>query len=78
MAHGAAGIKIQPCKTKLFQSNVEYFGHKFSKRGVSMIPEYVQKIKDLPVSKTEKDGICGVQQNLYTPVFSAEEPVEGD
>ena len=42
--HGATGIKIQPCKTKLFQSEVEYLGHKISKGGVSMIPEYVQKI----------------------------------
>ena len=44
--HAAAGIKIQPCKTKRFQSEVEYLGHKISKGGVSMIPEYVQKIKD--------------------------------
>ena len=33
-AHVAAGIKIQPLKTKLFQSEVEYFGHKISKDGV--------------------------------------------
>ena len=41
--------KIQPSKTKLFQSEVEYLGHKISKGGVSLIPEYVQKIKDWPV-----------------------------
>ena len=35
----AAGIKIQPCKTKLFQSEVEHLGHKISKGRVSMIPE---------------------------------------
>ena len=39
-AHVAAGIKIQPCKTKLNQSEVEYLGHKISKGRVSMIPEY--------------------------------------
>ena len=38
-AHAAAGMKIQPCKTKLFQSEMEYFRHKTSKGGVSMIPE---------------------------------------
>ena len=38
-AHKAAGIKIQPCKTKLFQSEVEYLGHKISKDSVSMIPD---------------------------------------
>ena len=40
-----AGIKIQPYKTNLFQSEVEYLGHKISKGRVAMIPEYVQKIK---------------------------------
>ena len=44
-----AGIKIQPCKAKLFQSNVAYLEHKISKGGVSMIPEYVQKIEDWPI-----------------------------
>ena len=28
LAHTTAGIKIQPCKTKLFQPEVEYLGHK--------------------------------------------------
>ena len=45
-AHSTAGIKIQPCKMKLFQSEVEYLGHKISKGGVLRIPEYVQQIKD--------------------------------
>ena len=47
--HAAAGIKIHSCKTKLFQSEVEYLGQKISKGGVPMVPEYVQKIKDWPV-----------------------------
>ena len=55
LAHAAAGIKIQPCKTKLFQSEVEYLGHKISKGRVSMIPECVQKIKDWSVPKTGKE-----------------------
>ena len=42
----AAGIKIQPCKHKLFQSEVDYLGHKINKGGVSMKPEYVQRFKD--------------------------------
>ena len=44
------------CKTKLFQSEVEYLGHKISKGGVLMIPKYVQKIKDWPVPKSGKEG----------------------
>ena len=55
MAYTAAGIKIQPCNTKLFQSKVEYLGYNISKGGVSMIPEYVQKIKDWPIPKTGKE-----------------------
>ena len=55
LTHAAAGIKIQPCKTKLFQSEVEYYGHKISKGGVSMIPEYIQKITYWPVLKTGKE-----------------------
>ena len=55
LAHLAAGIKIQLCKTKLFQSKLEYLGHKVSKGGVSMILEYVQKIKGWPVPKTVKE-----------------------
>ena len=39
LAHAATGIKIQPCKTKLFQSKVEYLGHKIGKGGVSMVLE---------------------------------------
>ena len=54
-AHAAAGIKIQPCTTKLFQSKVDYLGYKISKGGVAMIPEYIQKIKDWPVPKTGKE-----------------------
>ena len=53
-AHTAAEIKIQPCKTKLFQSEVEYLRHKISKCGVSMIPEYLQKIKDWPILRVER------------------------
>ena len=52
LAHLAAGIKIQPCKTTV-QGGVP--GNRISKGGMSMIPEYVQKIKDWPVPKTGKE-----------------------
>ena len=55
MAHAATVMKIQSCKTKLFQIEMEYLGHKISKVGVSMIPENVPKIKDWPVPKTGKE-----------------------
>ena len=68
-AHGAAGIKIQPCKTKLFQSEVEYLGHKISKGGVSMIPEYVQKIKDWPIPKSGKEVATFLELAEYYLTF---------
>ena len=74
-AHPATGIKIQPYKTKQFQSEVEYFGHKISKGGVLMIPEYVQKIKDWPVLKSGKEvamflGFAGYYRT-FIPQYSA-------
>ena len=70
LAHAAAGIKIKPCKTKLFQSKVEYLGHKISKGGVSLILKYVQKIKDWPVPKSGKEvatflGFSGYYRPSY-------------
>ena len=75
LAHLAAGIKIQTCKTKLFQSKVEYLGHKISKGGISMILEYVQKITDWPVPKTRKEvamflGFTGYYQT-FIPQYSS-------
>ena len=54
-AHAAAGIKIQPCKSKLFQSEVEYLGHKISRKGVEMIPDYVRKVTSWPVPTSGKE-----------------------
>ena len=73
--HAAAGIKIQPCKTKLFQSEVEYLGHKISKGGVKMIPEYVHKVTNWPVPKSGKEvatflGFAGYYRN-FIPQYSA-------
>ena len=48
-------LESRPCKTKLFQSEVEYLEHKISKGGVSVIPEYVQKIKDWPVPTSGRE-----------------------
>ena len=75
LAHAAAGIKIQPCKTKLFQSEVEYLGHKISKGGVEMIPEYVQKVTSWPAPKNGKEvatflGFAGYYRN-FIPKYSA-------
>ena len=41
-AHTKAGIKIQPKKTKIFQTETEYLGHKVSQGAVQMLDQYVK------------------------------------
>ena len=53
--HAVAGFKIQPCKTKLFQSEVKYLGHNISKEGVEMIQVYVHKVTNWPVLMSGKE-----------------------
>ena len=52
--HLAAGIKVKASKTRLFQEEVVYLGHKLSAEGISMVPSYVEKIKQWPAPKTAK------------------------
>ena len=73
LAHVAAGIKIQPCMSKLFK--VEYLGHKISKEGVEMIPEYVLKVTNWPVPTNGKEvatflGFAGYYPS-FIPQYSA-------
>ena len=69
-AHAGAGID-----TKLFKSEVEYLGHKISKGGVEMIPEYVRKVTNWPIPTSGKEvamfvGFAGCYQN-FIPQYSA-------
>ena len=34
---------------------MEYLGHRIHKGGISMVPKYLQKIKEWPVPKTGKE-----------------------
>ena len=78
-AHAAAGIKIQPCKSKLFQSEVEYLGHKISRKGVEMIPDYVKKVTSWPVPTSGNvPGICRILQIFHSSVLSANQQVKRD
>ena len=45
-AHTKAGIKIQPKKTKIFQIETEYLGHKVSQGRVQMLDQYVKDKAD--------------------------------
>ena len=72
LGHAAGGIKIQPCKSKLFQSEVEYLGHKISKDGVKMIPEYVNKVTNWPVPTSGKEvaTLLGFSVSIKTSFHS--------
>ena len=46
--HEEAGIKLRGAKTKLFQPDAEYLGFKVSEEGISMNPEYLERILQWP------------------------------
>ena len=59
----------------MFHSELEYLGHRISKEGVSMVPEYVQKIKEWPFPKKCKEvtpflGFAGYYR-MFIPPYSA-------
>ena len=73
-AHGEAGIKLNAQKTKLLMEKVTYLGHEVSKEGISMVPEYVERILDWPVPTTPKElsralGFFGYYQ-AYIPRYA--------
>ena len=47
-AHTKAGIKIRSKKTKIFQTETKYLGHKVSQGGVQMLDQYVKDIQSCP------------------------------
>ena len=55
-AHAAAGIKIQPCKTKLFQSQVEYLGPQYEQRRSFEDPGVCAEDQRLASTKEWKGG----------------------
>ena len=73
-AHLKAGIKIQPCKTKLFWTEMEYLGHRVSLQGVEMVPDYVNKIQEWSIPTSGKEvatflGFCGYYCS-FIPLYS--------
>ena len=54
-AHTKAGIKIQPKKTKIFQTETEYLGHTVSQGGVQILDQYVKDIQNWPHTTSCKE-----------------------
>jgi hypothetical protein len=55
-AHRKAGLKLQPAKCQLFQSEVEYLGHVVGANGISPIPEYTKAVADWPLPTTRSEA----------------------
>ena len=52
--HRVAGIKVKASKTELFVEEITFLGHRLSKEGLAMVPEYVQRIVNWPSPTTTK------------------------
>ena len=53
--HAKVGMKLNLKKCKLFRTEVDYLGFRVSAGGVGMIPEYVQRVLEWPVPKTNTE-----------------------
>ena len=74
-ANTKAGIKIQPKKTKIFQSEVEYLGHKVSKIGEQMLEDFIKNVQKWPRPTICKEmssflGFTGYYRS-FIPRYSA-------
>ena len=74
-AHAKAGIKIQPIKTFLFRTEVEYLEHKINKDGIKMMDGYIDRIKNWPVPSSCKEvstwlGFTGYYRS-FIPLYFA-------
>ena len=54
-AHRESGIKLNPEKTCLFKSKVEYLGYEVSTAGIKLIPSYIDKVVNWPQPATGRD-----------------------
>ena len=54
-AHRMAGLKIAPAKSFLFREEVDYLGHRVSKKGIRMIEDYANLLVDWPKPNTPKE-----------------------
>ena len=50
-----AGLTLQPRKTHLFKEEVDYLGYHISESGLSVVPEYVEVVKNWPLPTTAKE-----------------------
>ena len=58
--HRAAGIKLRPHKTNLFQSSAEYLGYRVRKDWINMQDDCVRRILGWPAPTTVKQLNTGL------------------
>ena len=75
-------LKLSPKKTKLMQQEVKFLGHRLSEHGISVDPDKVKAIKDLPPPKSVKQvqrflGMIGYHRSwirgfseISTPLYN--------
>ena len=54
-AHRESGIKLNPEKTFLFRSKVEYLGYEVCTTGIELIPSYIDKVVNWPQPSTGRE-----------------------
>ena len=68
-AHRESGIKLNPDKTCLFRSKVEYLGYEVSTEGIKLIPSYVDKVVNWPQPAIGRDLAAFLGFNNYYQEF---------
>ncbi len=60
-AHSRAGLKLQPSKCHLFQSQIVYLGHTVSRNGIEPVEDYVKVVRNwpLPTNRTQIRSFLG-------------------
>ena len=74
-AHGKAGLRLQPSKCHLFQTECEYLGHLVTQNGVQPSPRHTKVIREWPLPQCRSDirsfvGTCNYYRR-FVRKFSA-------
>ncbi|XP_053374915.1 uncharacterized protein LOC128547169 [Mercenaria mercenaria] len=68
------GIRLNPDKLEVGQSQISYFGHVISKQGLSPDPDKVSAIREMPIpeNRSQLETVLGMSQYLarYAPRLS--------
>ena len=77
----SANIKLSPKKCTFLKHQVKYLGHIVSEHGIQTDPDKIEKIKNLPLPKTEDQlvsflGFCGYYRKFVAKYAEVVTPLE--